>query len=61
MLAEEFDGSAWTAVAASSNRRYASGGAGTASAGLSIAGGQSPYQATEEWTKAVAASSFTSS
>jgi len=59
--AEEFDGSAWTAVATSSAGRYGSGGAGTASAGISVAGGASPYQATEEWTKAVAASSFTSS
>ena len=49
---EQYDGSAWTAVADSSADKYASAGAGTGTLGFIAGGGASDYKATEEWTVA---------
>ena len=61
---EAWDGSSWTEVADLATGRNGANGFGPESAGVCIGGGVSGSPstvATEEWTKAVAASSFTSS
>jgi len=59
---EEWEGSSWTEVADLSTARVEVMGAGTQPSALAIGGNSgSVTNATEEWTKAVAAVTFTSS
>jgi hypothetical protein len=61
---EYWDGSSWAEVADLSTARHALGGAGTSTSALAFGGeppGAPDTNATEEWTQAVAAVTFTSS
>ena len=65
-LTEEYDGSTWAEGGDLSTARQQGGGSGSSTASFLVSGatvvGDGTYSsATEEWTKAVAASSFTSS
>ena len=58
---ESWDGSSWTEVADMATAREGHKGCGTGDSAVTWGGGAPVNQSTEEWTKAVAASSFTSS